>query len=37
MLIDEEIGKYPERITKVKSFINEYKWEGINFASEKND
>ena len=32
-----EIGKNPERITKIKPFINEYKWEGINFLSEKDD
>ena len=29
----EEIGKNPERITKIKPFINKYKWEGINFPS----
>ena len=33
----EEIGKHAERITKVKSFINIYKWEKINFPSEKDD
>ena len=33
----EEIGKNPERITKIKLFINKYKWEGINFLSEKDD
>ena len=33
----EEIGKNPERITKIKPFINKYKWEGINFLSEKDD
>ena len=27
----EEIGKHAERITKIKPFINKYKWEGINF------
>ena len=31
----EEIGKYAERITKIKPFINKYNWEGINFPSEK--
>ena len=30
-----EIGKYNERITKIKSFINKYKWEEINFPLEK--
>ena len=29
--------KNPQRITKIKSFINEYNWEGINFPSEKDD
>ena len=32
-----EIKKDPLRITKIKPFINKYKWEGINFPSEKND
>ena len=27
----EQIGKIPERVTKIKPFINKYKWEGINF------
>ena len=33
----EEIGKNPERITKIKTFINKCKWKGINFSSEKGD
>ena len=33
----KEIGKHAERITKIKPFINKYKWEGINFPSEKDD
>ena len=33
----EKIGKHAERITKIKPFINRYKWEGINFPSEKDD
>ena len=33
----EEIGKNPERITKIKPFINKYKWEGVHFPSEKDD
>ena len=37
MLSHEEIGKNLERITKIKSFINRYKWEGRNFLSEKDD
>ena len=31
----EEKEKHPESITKIKSFINKYNWEGINFSSEK--
>ena len=33
----EKIGKHTERITKIKPFINRYKWENINFLSEKDD
>ena len=33
----EEIGNIPERIKKNKPFINKYKWEGINFPSDKDD
>ena len=33
----KEIKKDPQRITKIKPFINKYNWEGINFASEKYD
>ena len=33
----EEIGKHAERITKIKPFINNYNWEGINYSSEKDD
>ena len=36
-LNQEEMGKNPERITKIKPFINKYKKEGINFPSEKDD
>ena len=36
-LNQEEMGKSPERITKIKPFINKYKKEGINFPSEKDD
>ena len=32
-----EIKKDPQRITKIKPFINKYNWEGINFPSEKDD
>ena len=33
----EEIGKHAEEITKIKPFMNKYKWERINFPSEKDD
>ena len=33
----EKIGKHAERTTNVDLFINKYKWEGINFSSEKYD
>ena len=31
----EQIGKHPERITKIKPFINKYNWEKINFYQKK--
>ena len=33
----EKIEKNPERISKIKSFINKHNWEGINYPSQKND
>ena len=33
----EKTGKHAKGITKIKPFINEYKREGINFSSEKQD
>ena len=36
-LDDEEIAKNPERITKLKPFINKYNWEEVNFPSKKDD
>ena len=33
----EEIGKYTGGITKIKPFIDNYNWEGINYPSEKDD
>ena len=33
----KQIGKNPERITKIKHFTNKYKWEEINFPSGKED
>ena len=35
VLNHEEIKKNPQRITKIKLFINKYNWEGKNFPSEK--
>ena len=29
--------EYPERISKCKSFIEKYNWEGIIYPSEKDD
>ena len=31
----EEIKKDPQRITKIKPFINKYNWERIKFLSKK--
>ena len=33
----EEMKKDRQRLTKVKPFINKYKWEGINIPSGKDD
>ena len=33
----EKIKKYPQRITKIKPFINKYKLEGLNVQSKKDD
>ena len=33
----EEIKKDPQRITKIKPFINKYKWKGLKFPSERDD
>ena len=30
----EEIKKGPQRITKIKPFINKYNWKGINFPKK---
>ena len=37
VLNHEEIKKDPQRITKIKPFINKYKLEGTSFSSEKDD
>ena len=33
----EKIKSYPERISKVKPFINQYNWKEISFPSHKKD
>ena len=33
----EETGKDRQRIINIKSFINKYNWEGINYPSKKED
>ena len=33
----EETKKDLQRITKIKPFINEYNWGGVNFPLEKDD
>ena len=33
----EEIRRHSEKIIKIKSFLNEYDWEGMNFPSERDD
>ena len=33
----EEIRENPERITKIKTSINKYNWEGITYPSGKDD
>ena len=33
----EQIKKDPQRITKIKPFIDQYNWKKINFPSPKND
>ena len=37
MLNYEKIKRDPQRITKVKPFLNKCNWEGINYLSEKDD
>ena len=36
-LYHKEIKKNPERITKLKPFINNLNWENINFPAQKQD
>ena len=33
----QDIKNNPERISKIKSFINEYNWKDIDFPSHKRD
>ena len=33
----KQIKKDPQTITRMKSFIDKYNWEGINYPSEKDD
>ena len=33
----EEIGSNPQRISKIKPFINTYNWKDIKFSSHSND
>ena len=33
----KKLKKDLQRITKIKTLINTYDWEGINFPSEKDD
>ena len=33
----EKIGKHSRKRTNIKTFINKYNWEGINFPSVKDD
>ena len=33
----KQIGDHPERISKIKPFIKNYDWKGINFSSHKKD
>ena len=33
----EQIGKHPQRISKINSFINKHNWKVINHPSGKDD
>ena len=33
----EQIKSHPERISKIKSFIDQYNWKGVDFPSHKKD
>ena len=36
-LLHQEIGKYPQRISKLKPFIGNYNWKDIEFPSHSKD
>ena len=36
-LNNEQIESHPERISNIKSFIDQYNWKKINFQSHKKD
>ena len=33
----KQIKNHPERISKIRPFIDQYNWNGINFSSQKED
>ena len=33
----QKIGKYPDRKSKIKPFIDKYNWQGKKYSSEKDD
>ena len=33
----QRIKKHPQKISKLKPYINQYKWKGIKFPSDKED
>ena len=37
MLNHEKFKKYLLKIIKIKAFIDNYNWEGVNYPSEKDD
>ena len=37
LLNNKEIKKDPQKMSKIKPFINKHNWEGTNVSSENND
>ena len=37
VLNHQEISCHPERISKIKQFLNNYNWKNIDFPSQRND